>query len=159
MKSARRPITLQGKKHLETELTRLMEKERPKVVQAIKVARAHGDLSENADYSAAKERQGHIEGRIAEIGSILSRADVIDTSGLKSEKILFGAYVQLLDADEDQEKLWQIVGEDEANVGKGKISIKSPLARKLIGKKKGDEFEFQNVKGKKTYLIQDVYFK
>ena len=89
----------------------------------------------------------------------MSNVDVIDTSTISSAKILFGAYVQLLDTHEEQKKIWQIVGEDEADVGEGKISIKSPLGRKLIGKKKGDEFEFKNIRGKKIYLIQDFYFK
>ena len=153
-------MTLYGKALLEKELKRLVEVERPAVISAIKVARGHGDLSENADYSAAKERQAHIEGRIASIGDTLSKAQVVDTSQIQSDKITFGAHVQLEDEDSEQTKLYQIVGEDEADVHKGKISINSPLARNLIGRKKGDEFEFRSPnKGVKIYIIKDFYFK
>ena len=135
-----KPMTLHGKALLERELKRLMEVERPAVISAIRVARGHGDLSENADYSAAKERQALIEGRIASIGDTLSRAEVVDPSQIKSDRITFGAHVSIEDEETEVRKLYQIVGEDEADVHKGKISINSPLARSLIGKKKGDEF-------------------
>jgi len=154
----RKPITLQGKSMLETELKRLVEVERPKIIAAIETARGHGDLSENADYAAAKERQSHIEGRISTITQTLVNAEVVDTSQIKSQKITFGAYVKLMD-DMDKIVTYQIVGEDEADVSQGKISIKSPLASSLIGKQKGDEFEFQNIRGEKVYEILDFYFK
>ena len=158
MSEKRKPITLQGKLLLEKELKRLIEVARPKVISAIEVARGHGDLSENADYIAAKEQQGHIEGRIAQLSDTLSNAEVVDTSQIKSDKITFGAYVHL--EDEDGKKMtYQIVGEDEANVNKGKISINSPLARQLIGKKKNEEFELQNPRGEKIYQVIDFYFK
>lgn len=156
----RKPMTLKGKALLEKELKHLVEVDRPNVISAIEEARGHGDLSENADYSAAKERQAHIEGRISIISETLSNAEVVDVSQIKSDKITFGAYVKLEDEDTNQKKLYQIVGEDEADVAKGKISIKSPLARVLIGKKKGDSFEFQSPGGgEKFYHILNFYFK
>ena len=158
MSDIRKPMTVQGKKLLEAELKQLMEVERPNIISAIEVARAHGDLSENADYLAAKERQSHIEGRIASISNTLSNAEVVDTSKIKSERVTFGAYVHLQD-ESDKKVTYQIVGEDEADVEKGKISVNSPLARSIIGKKKGEEFEFHNVKGEKLYCILDFYFK
>lgn len=156
--SSTKPITLNGKNLLEKELKNLMEVERPKVIAAIEMARGHGDLSENADYAAAKERQGHIEGRIASISHTLSQAEVVDTSQIRSQKITFGAYVKLVDEDE-KKVTYQIVGEDESDVAKGKISVKSPLARHLIGRKKKDDFEFQTAKGEKNYQILDFYFQ
>lgn len=158
MAEKRKPITTKGKFLLEKELKRLIEIERPKVISAIEVARGHGDLSENADYTAAKERQSYIEGRIANLSNTLSNAEVIDTSKIKSDKITFGAYVHL--QDEDGKKItYQIVGEGEADVSKKKISIHSPLARQLIGKKKNQEFELHNPKGEKMYQVIDFYFK
>ena len=154
----RKPITLHGKNLLEMELKHLIEVERPKIIAAIESARSHGDLSENADYAAAKERQSHIEGRISNISQTLTEAEVIDTSQIKSQKITFGAYVKLTD-EAGKTVTYQIVGEDEADVNKGKISINSPLARSLIGKHKGEEFEFHNIRGEKVYEIQDFYFK
>ncbi len=158
MSEQRKPITLKGKSLLETELKRLMEVERPKVIKAIETARGHGDLSENADYAAAKEQQGHIEGRISHISNILSNAEVIDTSAIKSDRITFGAYVEL-EEESGKKVTYQIVGEEEADVHQGKISIKSPLARRLIGKKTNEEFELQNPKGEKIYQIKNFYFK
>ena len=156
----RKPMTLHGKSLLDKELKQLMEVERPDVVKAIEVARGHGDLSENADYSAAKERQAHIEGRIASISETLRYADVIDPSQIQSDKITFGAHVQIEEDETGQKKTYQIVGEDEADVHKGKISINSPLARNLIGHKKGDELEFKNPKGEERfYTILNFYFK
>ena len=156
----RKPMTKHGKALLEKELKHLIEVERPAVVSAIEVARGHGDLSENADYSAAKERQAHIEGRISSISETLRHADVVDTSQIQSNKITFGAHVHIKEEETGQKKLYQIVGEDEADVHKGKISINSPLARSLIGRKKGDEFEFRSPKGEERfYIILDFYFK
>ena len=154
----RKPITLLGKNMLETELRRLVEEERPKIITAIETARGHGDLSENADYAAAKERQSHIEGRISNISQTLTNAEVVDTSQIKSQRITFGAHVKLKD-DTDKTVTYQIVGEDEADVSQGKISINSPLARSLIGKQKCEEFEFHNIRGEKVYEILDFYFK
>lgn len=158
MSEIRKPMTVQGKKLLEAELKQLIDVERPNIISAIEVARAHGDLSENADYLAAKERQSHIEGRIASISDTLSNAEVVDTSKIKSDRVTFGAYVHLQD-ESDKKVTYQIVGEDEADVEKGKISVNSPLARSIIGRKKGEEFEFHNVKGEKLYCILDFYFK
>ncbi len=151
-------MTVRGKLILEKELKRLIEIERPKVIKAIETARGHGDLSENADYSAAKEQQGHIEGRIANLSHTLSQAEIIDPQTLQSDRITFGAFVHLKD-DNNQEVTYQIVGEEEADVNQGRISINSPLARRLIGKKKGEEFEFQNPRGEKIYQVKNFYFK
>ena len=159
MSDARKPMTLQGKKMLEKELKHLVDVERPSVISAIERARAHGDLSENADYLAAKERQSHIEGRIAGISHSLSNAEVVDTSKLsETDRVTFGAYISLQD-EENKKVVYQIVGEDEADVKQGKISINSPLARSVIGRKKGDEFEFHSPKGEKSYCILEFYFK
>jgi len=158
MSETRKPITVHGKAALEAELERLVQKERPQIVKAIEEARGHGDLSENADYAAAKERQGHIEGRIGEINNVLRNADVVDPSTIRSDRITFGAHVCLVD-DDGKEVTYQIVGQDEADVSQSKISVHSPLARQLIGKKKTDQFELQNPSGEKMYQIQDFYFK
>ena len=157
--SERRPMTSNGKQLLEKELERLIQVERPKVIQAIEEARSHGDLSENADYDAAKEQQGHLEGRIAEINDRLANAQVIDVSKIKSDKITFGAYVVLKQEDSKKNVTYQIVGEDEADAKQGKISIQAPLTKKLIGKKKGDVFELRTPKIEKEYEIIDFYFQ
>ena len=156
----RKPMTIHGKLLLEKELKHLVEIERPQIISAIEVARGHGDLSENADYSAAKERQAYIEGRIASISETLSNAEVVDTSQIDFDKITFGAYVHIKEEGTGQKKLYQIVGEDEADVSQGKISINSPLVRNLIGLKRGDKFEFQSPGGKeKIYHVLEFYFK
>lgn len=152
-------MTLAGKASLEKELKDLVQVQRPDVIKAIEEARGHGDLSENADYDAAKERQGFIEARIAEIQSKLANAEVVDTSLLESDRIIFGAFVQLADTETEEEVTYQIVGEDEADVKGGKISVFSPLARSIIGKKMGDVIEFRSPKGEKEYEIIDFYFK
>lgn len=157
MNTARRPMTVAGKKLLEEELQRLIHKERPRVIQAIEEARGHGDLSENADYDAAKEQQAHIESRIAEINGKLSNAEVIDISSIKSKTITFGAHVVLND-DEEKKVTYQLVGEDESDAKKGRLSVASPLGKKLIGKKKGDFFEVKTPKGEKEYTVLDFYF-
>jgi len=159
MSSQRKPITSTGKILLEKELHRLIREERPKVIQAIKEARAHGDLSENADYDAAKEQQALLEGRIAHITDKLATSEVITVSQIKSDKITFGAYVVLKDEEINKKTTYQIVGEDEADAINGKISIQSPLAKNLINRKKGDTFEFQTPKKEKEYTIIDFYFK
>jgi transcription elongation factor GreA len=152
------PMTANGFRMLEAELRRRQSEDRPAIIQAIAEARSHGDLSENAEYHAAKEQQSHNEGRIAEIEDILSRADVIDVSKLTGENIKFGAIVSLVDEDTDEEKTYQIVGEQEADVRSGKISITSPIARALIGKKKGDSVEVAAPGGARSYEILSVRY-
>lgn len=153
------PITIQGKAKLEDELRRLLHDERPSVIRAIEAARENGDISENADYDAAKERQAWIEARIQEIQGQIAGAEVIDTSKIKSETVVFGAHVKLLDTDEDKQVSYQIVGVDEADVKDGKISIVSPMARALIGKKKGDLVEVRAPNADREYEILNIQFK
>lgn len=153
------PMTTIGHAALETELKQLKTVERPEIIQAISVAREHGDLSENAEYHAAKEKQGFIEGRIQELESKLSLAQVIDVSKLDSETVTFGATVTIVNEDTDEESAYQIVGEDEANVKNGKISITAPIARALIGKEVGDSIEVNAPGGSKAYEIIEVEFK
>ncbi len=155
----RRPITVEGKKRLEELLKKLIQEERPKVIQAIKEARAHGDLSENADYDAAKEQQALLEGRIADLSTKLASAQVVDTSQISSEKITFGATVKLKDLDNDEEVSYCIVGEEEADVSQGRISISSPLAKKMIGLKKNHTFLLQTPKGEREYEVIGFFFK
>lgn len=157
--SERQPMTIAGKSKLEMELRNLLQVERPEVIRAIEEARGHGDISENADYDAAKDRQAMIEGRIAEIQGKLANAEVVDTSQLQSSKIIFGAIVELQDLETDEEVTYQIVGEDESDVKNGKISVFSPIARSLIGKKKGDVIEFRSPKGEKEFEVLNFYFK
>ena len=152
------PMTVKGKEQLQVELKKLLSEERPKVIQAIEEARAHGDLSENAEYSAAKEKQSFIEGRIEEINSKLAQAQVIDPLSIKEKRVVFGATVQLHDIDSGERLEYQIVGEDESDVKKGKISITSPIARGLIGKVKGDEVEVIVPKGTKNLEILSVQY-
>ena len=157
--SDRQPMTLAGKAKLEAELKNLIHVERPNVIKAIEEARGHGDISENADYDAAKDRQALIEGRIAEIQAKLANAEVVDTARLESNKIIFGATVELQDLESDEKVKYQIVGEDESDVKHGKVSVFSPIARSLIGKKKGDIIEFRSPKGEKEYEVLNFYFK
>ena len=153
------PMTIEGFTLLESELQRLKAVERPRIIQAISEARSHGDLSENAEYHAAKEQQGYNEAKVAELEDKLSRADVIDTTKLSGDSVKFGATVQLVDEDTDEKVSYRIVGEYEADVKKGKISITSPIARALIGKKKGDSVEVATPKGARAYEILKVGFK
>jgi len=153
------PMTIEGFAALEAELQRLKGVERPRIIAAISEARAHGDLSENAEYHAAKEQQGHNETKVADLEDKLSRADVIDVSKLGGDSVKFGASVKLVDEDTEEEVTYRIVGEYEADVKKGKISITSPIARALIGKKKGDQVEVATPKGAKAYEILKVAFK
>ncbi|RJR16510.1 MAG: transcription elongation factor GreA [Nitrospiraceae bacterium] len=132
------PMTPQGHQKLKEELDRLLKVDRPQNVQAIAEARAHGDLSENAEYHAAKERQSFIEGRIIELQSKIARAQVIDPSTINHSKVAFGATVKVMDIDTEEEKTYQLVGPDEADIKAGKLSIHSPMARSLIGKEPGD---------------------
>lgn len=152
------PMTGAGYAAMEAELKHRQQVERPRIIQAIAEARALGDLSENAEYHAAKEAQSHNEGRIAELEDKISRAEVIDVSKLGGETIKFGATVTLVDEDTDEEKKYQIVGENEADVKSGKVSITSPIARALIGKKKGDSVEVNTPGGGKSYEILKVAF-
>lgn len=157
--SDRQPMTVAGKAKLESELKNLITVERPSVIKAIEEARGHGDISENADYDAAKDRQAMIEGRIAEIQAKLANAEVVDTAQLQSGKIIFGATVELLDLDSDEKVKYQIVGEDESDVKQGKISVFSPMARSMIGKRKGDVIEFKSPKAEKEFEVLNFYFK
>ena len=151
-------MTVIGKRMLEDELRQLLSVERPTIVKAIEVARAHGDLSENADYSAAKDRQSFIEGRIMEINAKIATAQVIDPKLIKSEKVVFGAQVKLLDVEKDEKVEYAIVGVDEANAKSGKISITSPIARALIGKTVGDEVVVNAPKGKYSFEILEIRY-
>jgi len=157
--SGREPITAEGHKMLQEELKRLKTVERPRVIEAIAVARAHGDLSENAEYDAAKEKQGFIEGRIKDIENKLAACDIIDVSKLSGDKVVFGATVTLCDIDNDSEVTYKIVGMDEADVKTGKISVQSPIARGLIGKEIHDEVTIVTPAGKREFEITDVSFK
>lgn len=157
--SDRQPMTLAGKAKLESELKQLITNDRPNVIKAIEEARGHGDISENADYDTAKDRQAMIEGRIAEIQGKLANAEVVDPALLKSQKIIFGATVELQDLENDETVSYQIVGEDESDVKQGKVSVFSPIARSLIGKKKGDIIEFRSPKGEKEFEVLNFFFK
>jgi transcription elongation factor GreA len=152
------PMTAAGHAALEADLKRLTINERPRIIEAIAEARSHGDLSENAEYHAAKEQQSHNEGRIAELEDWISRADIIDVSKLSGSTIKFGAKVTLVDEDTDEKKMYQIVGDLEADVKEGRISISSPIARALIGKKKGDTVEVTAPGGSRSYEILKVKF-
>lgn len=153
------PITVRGKALLDAELKKLLLEERPEVIRAIEEARAHGDISENAEYDAAKERQSMIEGRIAEIQGKIAGAEVINPADIKSDRIVFGAHVTIVDEESEEEVTYQIVGVDEADVKQGMISILSPLARALIGKRVGDSVVVQSPKGDKDYQILAFKFK
>lgn len=152
------PMTNSGYVALEAELKKRTTEDRPRIIQAIAEARAHGDLSENAEYHAAKEQQSHNEGRIAELEDNISRADVIDPSKLDGDTIKFGATVKIVDEDTDEEKSYQIVGDMEADVKSGKISISSPIARALIGKETGDSIEVAAPGGARAYEILSVKY-
>tara|TARA_R110000744_G_scaffold36034_3_gene83218 strand:- start:98571 stop:99044 length:474 start_codon:yes stop_codon:yes gene_type:complete len=150
------PMTVAGQKALDEELRRLKSEERPAVIAAISEAREHGDLSENAEYHAAKERQGYIEGRVQELEDKLARAQVIDVTKMGGATVKFGATVTVLDEDTEEQATYQIVGEDEADVHSGKISISSPIARAMINKEVGDVAEVNAPGGLKSYEIMKV---
>ena len=152
-------MTSAGYKALEEEIKFLKSVERPRIIKAIAEARAHGDLSENAEYHAAKEQQGLNESRVAELEDKISRADVIDVSKLSGDTVKFGATVTLADEDTDEEVVYQIVGEVEADVKQGKVSVTSPIARALISKTEGDSVEVNTPGGGKSYEILKVEFK
>ena len=153
------PMTTGGYERLVKELKDLKAVERPQVIRAIAEAREHGDLSENAEYHAARERQGFIEGRVAELEDKLSRAEVIDISSLKGSVVRFGATVRIIDEDTDEKTTYQIVGADEADIDSGLLSVISPLARALSGKKKGDAAEVSTPGGHRFYEIVSVRYK
>ncbi len=153
------PMTESGYHALEAELKRLTSEERPRIIQAISDARSHGDLSENAEYHAAKEQQSLNEGRIAELEDKISRAEVIDVSKLSGNTVKFGATVTLVDEDTEQKKVYRIVGDMEADVKEGRISISSPIARALIGKAKGDSVEVTAPGGARSYEILKIAYR
>lgn len=153
------PMTREGFEKLQSELKQLKTVDRHEVIKAIASARELGDLSENAEYHAARERQGFIEGRIAELEDKLSRADVIDVQLLSGDTIKFGARATLIDEDTDENVAYQIVGDDESNLSKGKISLSSPLAKALIGKSVGDSVDVRTPGGVKSYEVVSVVFQ
>ncbi len=151
------PFTKEGYEKLKNELETLERVERPKVVKAIEEARAHGDLSENAEYHAAKERQGQLEARIQYLHTQLSKAEVIDCSSQICERVVFGVKVRLENLDTGDEVIYQIVGPDESDINEGKISVTSPLGRALIGKEEGDEVDVNTPSGVKHYEIVEIF--
>jgi transcription elongation factor GreA len=152
------PMTPEGQGRLREELQRLREHEMPRVIQDISTARDHGDLSENAEYHAAKDRQGMIHARIKYLEDVLSRAEVIDPAKLSGDKVKFGATVHLLNVETEEETVYQIVGPEESDVGRGRISVSSPLARGLLGHQVGDEVTIRLPNGTKVYEIEDITF-
>ena len=152
------PMTQDGFVKLQEELRWRQQEERPRIIEAIAEARAHGDLSENAEYHAAKEAQSHNEGRITELEDLVARAEVIDLSKMSGDKVKFGAKVKLVDEDTEEERTYQIVGDQEADVKSGRISISSPIARALIGKEVGDAVEVNAPGGARGYEIVEVQF-
>ena len=152
------PITAAGYARMEAELKALKSVDRPAIIVAIAEARAHGDLSENAEYHAAKEKQGFIEGRIKELEDKVSRAEVIDVAALKADSVKFGATITLIDDDTEEKATYQIVGEYEADIKVNRISITAPLARALIGKKVGDSIEVKTPKGEKSYEVLAIKY-
>lgn len=152
------PMTVEGKKRLEGELLRLKTQERPSVIKSIAIAREHGDLKENAEYHAAREKQSFLEGKIQYIEDQIARADVIDPKSIQSDKIMFGATV-VLQTEEGDIKKYQIVGDPEADLKEGRLSIASPLVRAMLGKREGDEVVIKNAKGEKSYEVQSVEYK
>jgi len=153
------PMTAEGYSKLQAELKHLVNEERPNIIKLISEARSHGDLSENAEYHSAKERQSFVEGKIAELESIIAQAEVIDVLSLSGKNVKFGATVSVVDEDNNQESTYQIVGNNESDIENNKLSISSPLARALIGKEKGSIVEFNSPKGIKTYKIRYVKYK
>ena len=152
------PMTAEGLARLEEELRYLRNTARPEVIRAIAQAREHGDLSENAEYHAARDKQSFIEGRVGELEDKVARAEVIDVSKLSGKTVKFGATVSLIDEDTDEKLTYQLVGEDEADVKQGRLAITAPLARALIGKSSGDSVEVHTPKGEKAYEIRRVKF-
>jgi len=157
--SERVPMTERGYQMMQAELKQLESEERPKIVREIEEARAHGDLSENAEYHAAKEKQGHIEGRIAMLNDKLARAQVIDPTGQSPDQVRFGATIVITDADSGEESTYRIVGEDEADAKQGMISVTSPVARALMGKGVDDSVQIQVPKGTRELEIVDIRYE
>ena len=155
------PITIEGAQKLQDELNDLVNNKRQKVIQAISDAREHGDLKENAEYHAAKEEQGHIESRVQEIQFLLSKAEIIDISKMnkKTKSVVFGASVELSDLESEMKTKYKIVGHDEADIEKGLLSYKSPVASALIGKEKGDFVTVSTPKGEKNYEVINIAYK
>ncbi|QHI95858.1 transcription elongation factor GreA [Aristophania vespae] len=153
------PMTAQGLQRLEDELRRLKTEDRPAVIRAIAEARAHGDLSENAEYHAARDRQSFIEGRVLELESLISTAEVIDPSTLSGNRVQFGALIKLVDEETDKESSYQIVGVHEADIKEKRLSISSPLAKALIGKEVGDTVSVPAPGGDRTYEILEVIYR
>ncbi len=152
------PMTPQGYRKLQGDLKRLRSEERPKIIRAIEEARAHGDLTENAEYEAAKNAQGLLEARMKDIEDHLARAQVIDPEELSGDRVVFGATVDLMDLTRARRVTYQLVGEDEADLSRGRISIKSPLGRALIGKEKGECFVFDSPAGERELEVEDIRF-
>lgn len=152
------PMTASGYSRLQEELKHLKTVERPAVIRAIAEAREHGDLSENAEYHAARERQSFIEGRVIELADRISRAEVIDVQALSGDSVKFGATVKLADEDTDEEATYQIVGQDESDIKAGRLSVTAPLARGLIGKTVGEVVEVTTPNGSKSYEVMDIQF-
>src|SRR5499427_9832394 len=155
---AKIPMTADGYANLQDELKRLKSVDRPAIIRAIAEARDHGDLSENAEYHAARERQSFIEGRVAELEDKIARAEVIDVTKLSGSVVKFGATVTLADEETDEEQTFRIVGEDEADIRNGRLAVTSPLARALIGKSEGDSVEVSTPRGNKSYEVVSVSF-
>jgi transcription elongation factor GreA len=153
------PITPEGATKLREELNHLRSVERPRVIQMIAVAREHGDLSENAEYHAAREKQSFIEGRVKELENKLARAEIIDPSKLAGDKVAFGATVKLQNVETEEESTYRILGADEADINSGTLSVTSPLARSLLGKEVGDEVKVRMPGGERTYEILEVAFR
>jgi transcription elongation factor GreA len=151
-------MTPEGHRRLQEELKHLIRVERPKVIQDIAEARAHGDLSENAEYDAAKEKQAFVEGRISEINGKMARAQIIDTTDMDSDKVVFGATVKLFDVESESEVVYRIVGQDEANIKQGLISINSPVAKALIGHRIDDEVHINVPSGIRIYEIIEIQY-
>lgn len=157
--SDRIPMTPGGYRKLQDDLKRLKAEERPKIIRAIEEARAHGDLSENAEYDAAKDAQAQLEARMAEIEDHLGRAQVIDPAQLSGDRVVFGATVELMDWTRDRRLTYQLVGEDESDLSKGRISVKSPLGKALIGKTKGEAFVFDSPAGEREFEVEEIRFE
>jgi transcription elongation factor GreA len=153
------PITPEGATKLREELNHLRSVERPRVIQMIAVAREHGDLSENAEYHAAREKQSFIEGRVKELENKLARAEIIDPSKLAGDRVAFGATVKLQNVETEEESTYRILGADEADINAGTLSVTSPLARSLLGKEVGDEVKVRMPGGERTYEILEVAFR
>ncbi|MDT8343609.1 MAG: transcription elongation factor GreA [Thermohalobaculum sp.] len=152
------PMTRQGYAALNAKLKRLKDDERPAIITAIAEAREHGDLSENAEYHAARERQSFVEGQIKELEGLISRAEVIDPAKMSGPTVRFGATVALMDEDTEEQRVFQIVGESEADLEAGKLNLRSPLARALIGKEEGDSVDVSTPRGAKSYEIVSVRY-